>query len=184
VGNKHCRITWDGKEDKNSAVTVLDTSSNGTWINGVRIGKDKTAVLKEGNEIAFGSPHPQPGDLEDYLSLHIPLNSTTTALIMVTLYDISHKIGKGSFATVMKAVSRATGQWYAIKVLQDRKVKRATANNNETAFAREISILERLHHRNICQMKEAFFEDNSISLVLEFVDGGDLLDYILREGGL
>ncbi|KAG2122839.1 kinase-like domain-containing protein [Suillus cothurnatus] len=184
VSNKHCKITWDGKEDKNSAVTVLDTSSNGTWINGVKIGKDKTAVLKEGNEIAFGSPHPQPGDLEDYRFIYRHTAAGPPQGGLHAQYDISHEIGKGSFATVMKAVSRATGQWYAIKIIQDHKVKRATANNNETAFAREISILERLHHRNICQMKEAFFEDNSINLVLEFVDGGDLLDYILREGGL
>lgn len=184
VSNKHCRITWDGKEDKNSAVTVLDTSSNGTWINGVKIGKDKTAVLKEGNEIAFGSPHPQPGDLEDYRFIYRHTAAGPPQGGLHAQYDISHEIGKGSFATVMKAVSRATGQWYAIKVIQDHKVKRATVNSNETAFAREISILERLHHRNICQMKEAFFEDNSINLVLEFVDGGDLLDYILREGGL
>ncbi|KAG1889963.1 kinase-like domain-containing protein [Suillus subluteus] len=184
VSNKHCRITWDGKEDKNSAVTVLDTSSNGTWINGVKIGKDKTAVLKEGNEIAFGSPHPLPGDLEDYRFIYRHTAAGPPQGGLHAQYDISHEIGKGSFATVMKAVSRATGQWYAIKVIQDHKVKRATVNNNETAFAREISILERLHHRNICQMKEAFFEDNSINLVLEFVDGGDLLDYILREGGL
>jgi serine/threonine/tyrosine protein kinase RAD53 len=80
-------------------------------------------------------------------------------------YDISHELGKGSFATVMKAVSRSTGQWYAIKIIEEHKVKRATAavNSNEVAFAREISILERLHHRNICQMKEAFFENNCIS---------------------
>ncbi|KAG2046644.1 Pkinase-domain-containing protein [Suillus hirtellus] len=184
VSNKHCRITWDGREDKNSAVTVLDTSSNGTWINGVKIGRDKTAVLKEGNEIAFGSPHPAPGDLEDYRFIYRHTAAGSPRGGLHAQYDISHEIGKGSFATVMKAVSRATGQWYAIKVIQDHKVKRATANNNEMAFAREISILERLHHRNICQMKEAFFEDNSINLVLEFVDGGDLLDYILREGGL
>lgn len=184
VSNKHCRITWDGKEDKNSAVTVLDISSNGTWINGAKIGKDKTAVLKEGNEIAFGSPHPQPGDLEDYRFIYRHTAAGPPQGGLHAQYDISHEIGKGSFATVMKAVSRSTGQWYAIKVIQDHKVKRATANNNETAFAREISILERLHHPNICQMKEAFFEDNSINLVLEFVDGGDLLDFIVREGGL
>jgi hypothetical protein len=34
-------------------------------INSVKIGKDKTAVLKEGNEIAFGSPLAQT-DCEDY----------------------------------------------------------------------------------------------------------------------
>jgi len=32
IGNKHCRITWDSKDDRSSAVTVYDTSSNGTWV--------------------------------------------------------------------------------------------------------------------------------------------------------
>ncbi|OAX40928.1 kinase-like protein [Rhizopogon vinicolor AM-OR11-026] len=186
VSNKHCRITWDGKENKNSAVTVLDVSSNGTWINSVKIGKDKTAVLKEGNEIAFGSPHAQPGEIDDYRFIYRHTASNSPKGGLHTQYDISHELGKGSFATVMKAVSRSTGQWYAIKIIQDHKVKRATttANSNETAFAREISILEKLHHPNVCQMKEAFFENNSINLVLEYVDGGDLLDYIVRERGL
>ena len=68
----------------------------------------------------------------------------------------------------MKAVSRSTGQWYAIKIIEDHKVKRATAttNSNEVAFAREISILEKLHHPNICQMKEAFFENRTISMFI------------------
>lgn len=30
-------------------------------------------------------------------------------------------------------------------------------------FAREISILEALHHRNICLLKEVFFEADGIS---------------------
>jgi len=32
VGNRHCRIIWDGKEDEKSAVIVADYSSNGTWV--------------------------------------------------------------------------------------------------------------------------------------------------------
>jgi len=46
-------------------------------INNTKIGKDKTAVLKDGNEIAFGSPHPQPGDIEDYRLLFIPVLTFT-----------------------------------------------------------------------------------------------------------
>lgn len=38
----------------------------GIQINGVLIGKGKTAILKEGNEVAFGTPNAQPGSLEDY----------------------------------------------------------------------------------------------------------------------
>ncbi|KAH7928923.1 kinase-like protein [Leucogyrophana mollusca] len=193
VSNRHCKIMWDGKEDKHSAVTVVDFSSNGTWINGTKIGKDKTGILKEGNEIAFGSPQSQPGSMEDYRFIYRHTAAGPPVGGLHAHYDISHELGKGSFATVMKAISRATGQWFAIKMIQENKVKRAAANAGEanasnaqkaTAFAREISILEKLNHPNICQLKEVFFEDANINLVLEFVDGGDLLDFILKTNGL
>jgi len=104
-------------------------------------------------------------------------------------YDISSELGKGSFATVMKAVSRATGEWFAVKMIHDNKMIKTTAdgpaaaaaaannnannNNNNAArtnaFAREISILEKLKHPNICQLKEVFFQDGNISFVLSYL---------------
>ena len=55
-------------------------------INNTKIGKDKTAVLKDGNEIAFGSPHPQPGDIEDYRSLFIPVLTFTRVTRLQDLF--------------------------------------------------------------------------------------------------
>ena len=75
----------------------------------------------------------------------------------------------------MKAVSRATGEWFAVKMIHDTKMNKpidnsAPANGNSPAssFAREISILEKLKHRNICQLKEVFFQDGNISPSLLF----------------
>lgn len=193
VSNKHCRIIWDGKEDEKSAVIVADYSSNGTWINGVRIGKDKTAILKEGNEIAFGTPQPQPGSLEDYRFIYRHTAAGPPKKGIHAFYDISHELGKGSFATVMKAISRATGQWYAIKMIQESRIRRVAAQEHsrnidkeqkDSVFIREISILETLDHVNICQLKEVFREGDNIDLVLEYVDGGDLLEFILKNNGL
>ncbi len=131
-------------------------------------------------------------------------------------YDLQHELGKGSFATVMKALHREEGKWYAVKMIQANKLRRglssatingngngkgAKSNDKASNFAREINILERLQHPNICQLKEVFFESYNIStcsalcltaaayklhadLVLEWVPGGDLLDYILKRGGL
>jgi serine/threonine/tyrosine protein kinase RAD53 len=88
TGNKHCVLHWDGKEDPSSIVTVLDLSSNGTFVrhtvaspiipyktsdassarvqlNGTRIGKGMTAILREGNELAFGAWAPNHGG-EDF----------------------------------------------------------------------------------------------------------------------
>ena len=77
----------------------------------------------------------------------------------------------------MKAINRASGKWYAVKMIQEsqmRRVNGSTAGTNDTggnnqrstAFAREISILESLEHPNICQLKEVFFQDDSISASL------------------
>ncbi|KAG6375586.1 kinase-like domain-containing protein [Boletus reticuloceps] len=212
AGNRHCRIVWDGKEDDKSAVIVADYSSNGTFvgfhaspfpvtraiydslsfqINGIKIGKDKTAILKEGNEIAFGTATPQPGSVEDYRFIYRHTAGGPAQGGVHAFYDISHELGKGSFATVMKAISRATGQWFAIKMIHESKVRRVTANDNksdndkaETAFMREIAILEDLDHPNICKLKEVFRDHGNIDLVLEFVDGGDLLDHILKTSGI
>ena len=97
-------------------------------------------------------------------------------------YDLQHELGKGSFATVMKALHREEDRWYAVKMIQANKLRKGLShasvngangangaqgqgqsNDKANNFAREINILERLQHRNICQLKEVFFESYSIS---------------------
>lgn len=105
----------------------------------------------------------------------------------------------------MKAVNRQTGVWYAVKMIKDktnRGVERGQIRNS--TIAREIAIMEKLKHKNICELKEVFLEDGcsdiskgpcfvvtlsllirpNLDLVLELVEGGDLLEYILNRGGL
>lgn len=83
----------------------------------------------------------------------------------------------------------------------DRSIN-AAANNTTSSFAREIKILSDLRHPNICQLIETFWTANEISeynesyengglmrpryvaIVLELVQGGDLLEYILKHEGL
>lgn len=76
-------------------------------------------------------------------------------------YDITHELGKGSFATVMKAIERSTGKWYAIKIITDKHNR--PGDQNQIAFAREIEIMKKLKHPNICELKEVFYQANGIS---------------------
>ncbi|TFK25731.1 CAMK/RAD53 protein kinase [Coprinopsis marcescibilis] len=187
VSNKHCTITWDGS-DKDGSVVVHDLSSNGTFINGSKVGKNTTRILREGNEIAFGSPFPQnQNPHEDYRFIyrHTVTGPPTSGLY--AYYDVSTELGQGSFATVMKAIKRATGEWYAVKMIKDKRPgNHQDGNIRNSAIIREISIMEKLKHRNICELKEVFMDEgsNDINLVLELVQGGDLLEYILKRGGL
>ncbi|KAI8972182.1 Pkinase-domain-containing protein [Trametes punicea] len=195
ISNFHCIIEWDGDESPRSAVKVTDLSSNGTFINGEKIGKGHFKVLRDGNEIAFGTCVPQPanGGLEDYRFVYRHMASGPPSRGLHRYYDLIHELGKGSFATVMKALHKEEGKLYAVKMIQANKLRKGLSNaslngvqttDKSNNFAREINILERLQHPNICQLKEVFFEAYSINLVLEWVPGGDLLDYILKRNGL
>ncbi|KAF5320932.1 hypothetical protein D9619_001805 [Psilocybe cf. subviscida] len=188
VSNSHCIISWDGVDSSRGGVLVTDLSSNGTFINGEKIGKQKTRILNEGNEIAFGTsiPQPQNNGLEDYRFVyrHVAGGPPTSGLY--ANYDIGLELGKGSFATVRKAVHRETGTWYAVKMIGAAKTVRQSGGggrDRNATFAREIHIMEQLEHRNICKLVETFFQDDgSVNLVLELVEGGDLLEYILKTG--
>ena len=91
-------------------------------------------------------------------------------------YHLSEELGRGSFATVMKAMNRENGQWYAIKMIHASKLKavaaRRESRNNDglrpeqptlQGYEREINILEKLRHPNICQLREVFYEEHTIS---------------------
>lgn len=81
-------------------------------------------------------------------------------------YDLGIELGKGSFASVKKAIHKQTGTWYAVKMISAAKTVRQSGSSRHATFAREISIMEKLEHRNICKLVEVFFhDDNSISEV-------------------
>ncbi|KAI5117858.1 hypothetical protein M0805_007701 [Coniferiporia weirii] len=183
VSNKHCQISWDGNMSKDATVTVQDLSSNGTFINGRKIGRNKSAILRDGNEIAFGqwvTTHSGPDDFRFIFRLAAGGMPTQG---LHAHYDIGNELGRGSFATVMRAVNRTTGRTYAIKMIHRNKF-RSASEGSVKLFLREVAILEQLEHPNICYLKETFQDESSINLVLEYVEGGDMLDYIISRDGI
>ncbi|KIY67911.1 Pkinase-domain-containing protein [Cylindrobasidium torrendii FP15055 ss-10] len=187
ISNKHCTITWDGELSSSASVIVQDMSTNGTFVNGDRIGKGKQRLLRQGDEISFGTVVPQPASaLDDYRFLFRLLAGGGTQEGMYAEYDLISELGKGSFATVMKALERQTGETRAIKMIHHRVA--GNSQDEETRnkqLTREIEIMRGLRHPNICALHKVFREKNgSINLVLDLIDGGDLLDFILQHHGV
>ncbi|KAK0194820.1 kinase-like domain-containing protein [Armillaria mellea] len=162
---------------------VTDFSSNGTWINGVKLGLNKFCILKDGDEIAFGTVMPQETD--DYrFTFHthkISLEEYDLA-DLYKHYQLDHKIGEGSFGTVSKGMSLQTGEFVAIKIIKLPKGfgKARTVRRN---MAREVNIMSNVGHPNICALKDVFHHDNdgSMNLVMELVEGGNLLEAIDKD---
>jgi ser/thr/tyr protein kinase RAD53 len=146
-------------------------------INGARVVRGQSRILRDGNEIAFGSPVQQQNAQEDYRYIYRHLAPFELTGIHA-FYDMAHELGRGTFATVMKAMSRTTGEWWAVKIIHAQKLRAANTaaaannnnNNNNNAvrnntgqlqnLAREISILETLDHPNICRLRETFVPED------------------------
>lgn len=158
-----------------------DLSTNGTFVNGVKIGKGSRAVLATGDVVSFC---PLNGDGEDiryvfhatpagYVAA-LPDPEAAGGLYMCYEYaaisahpadrrSVREEIGKGSFATVKRAISRADGSWAAIKI-----INKARFTNQPKTFRmleREVEILKSIQHAHIIGFLDYFEDDQYMYIV-------------------
>lgn len=90
-------------------------------------------------------------------------------------------IGRGKMSMVYKAVDMRTNEIIAIK-----KVSKKTLNSEYlvNSLLNEISIHTKVNHPNIIKLKDVIRSNNSIYLVLEHANNGNLRDYMKAKGKL
>jgi serine/threonine protein kinase len=94
-------------------------------------------------------------------------------------YKIGKELGFGSFGAVRLAFDLNTGEKRAVKI-----VKR-TSNAKELEFVqREINVLLSISHKHIVRTHNIFDERQKIFLVMDYIAGGDLFDYMAKRGKL
>jgi serine/threonine protein kinase len=92
-------------------------------------------------------------------------------------YEMSQKLGEGTYGTVYKAKSTRTGETFAIKVM-----KLGTDEEGVPATAiREVALLKELNHRNVVQLLDVFCKPSKLVLVFEYLEN-DLKKYMKSLG--
>ena len=94
---------------------------------------------------------------------------------MIGNYILFDQIGMGTFSKVTRAVHILTEQVVAVKILEKEKIE---DDIDVERIIREIEILKSINHPNIAQMFETYSTVHNIYLMMEFIEGGDLFDYI------
>lgn len=96
-------------------------------------------------------------------------------------YEIIEKIGSGGMATVYKAKCHVLNRFVAIKILKD-SLKYDTEVVKK--FNTESRAAARLSHPNIVQVYDVGESDGLDYIVMEYVDGITLKEYIQKKGRL
>ncbi|KAF8464560.1 kinase-like domain-containing protein [Kalaharituber pfeilii] len=170
VSNRHCVIFKETAGAEPLAI-VEDLSSNGTFVNGTIVGRNKRRSLKQGDEITvaggavfvFRYPHhATAGRFEDS-------------------YTLGQRLGSGHFATVHIATEKRTGNNFAVKIFKKPKTDE---KSRLTGLHQEVAVLMSVSHPNVLCLKETFDEDDGVYLVLELANEGELFEYIIQKGKL
>ncbi|NWW94767.1 MYLK3 kinase, partial [Rhynochetos jubatus] len=96
---------------------------------------------------------------------------------VTTCYSVCrHEVlGGGRFGQVHKCTEISTGLNLAAKIIKVKGAKEREEVKNE------INIMNQLNHVNLIQLYDAFEAKNNITLIMEYLDGGELFDRITDE---
>ncbi len=96
-------------------------------------------------------------------------------------YEIHDLIGVGGMAYVYRAYDRVEDRWVAIKILKEE-----FSNNSEflRRFRNESRAIAMLSHPNTVKVYDVSFGDQIQYIVMEYIDGITLKQYIEQEGAI
>ncbi|EGC38218.1 hypothetical protein DICPUDRAFT_29047 [Dictyostelium purpureum] len=175
ISGLHCKIIRDGGTESDGTVIafVHDTSTNGTFLDGVKIGKGEKRLLIANAELSLT---PKKPDRIAYL-FQLPEKEDDQDGPQ-KVYLFGEQLGAGNFATVKLAVERKTGSKFAVKII-DKKKYFMNASTRKDSLMDEVNILRDLHHPNIIHIHEVYDTEKTLYLVLELVECGELLNDII-----
>lgn len=90
-------------------------------------------------------------------------------------YVLMESIGRGAFASVRSGRNIHTQQPVAIKIIKKDLV-------SEDDLKKELNFIESFNHPFICKFYQYFSDEINYYLVMEYISGGSLLEYISMYG--
>ncbi|XP_029311972.1 calcium/calmodulin-dependent protein kinase (CaM kinase) II gamma 1 isoform X7 [Cottoperca gobio] len=104
--------------------------------------------------------------------------TTVTCTRFTDEYQLYEELGKGAFSVVRRCVKKSSGQEYAAKIINTKKL----SARDHQKLEREARICRLLKHPNIVRLHDSISEEGFHYLVFDLVTGGELFeDIVARE---
>ena len=92
-------------------------------------------------------------------------------------YLIKNTLGSGTFGKVKLGIYLPTQEKVAVKILEKSKM---TEKDDQIRLEREFEMLAQFNHPNLIMVTEIFESDNNYYTVMDYCEGGELFNYIVK----
>ena len=96
-------------------------------------------------------------------------------------YKIKYTLGQGTFGKVKLGIYIPNSEKVAIKILEKNRI---IEKDDEIRVKREFEMLAQFSHLNVILVAEIFESEDSYYSVMEFCEGGELFNYIVKKNCL
>lgn len=122
--------------------------------------------------LASGGKALQRSKIRQRVSMDLTRHNINLLASFSTKYHLDKILGHGGFSVVRSGTKKTTGVVYAIKIFK----KNCLEEVDSVRLMNEVKIMQELKHKNIVDFHDFYDEENSYYLVIEKMDGGDLLE--------
>jgi len=168
------------KKDADGSINIKDLSSNGTFVNRTKIGKNNTYPLTHLCVIGMGLPN---HDVFTFINMaEKKKEEERMPEGFKEKYILEHMIlGEGRQGCVKKCfLKEQPNRKFAVKVL----TKGRSLDSHISDFSYEASILSSVEHEYIVKVFDCFENEHYLYMVMEFVQGGELFDFVKNKGAV
>ncbi|KAG8414993.1 hypothetical protein J3458_008880 [Metarhizium acridum] len=191
VSRNHCEIYTVVYEPGINLVYVRDRKSfNGTFVNGILIGKGRdisSGYLLEDGDIIEILPYWKFTFHQENGPPRVKMNKIQLAesRLFSDKYSISERcIGQGTDANVYLAQDAISKRQIVCKVVNLDELQNRFDRHGSTRKLQEADILRQLRHPNILPYIESIASPHSLFIFTELASGGDLMSFINRHNGV
>eukprot|EP00977_Amphora_coffeiformis_P013846 scaffold3759_cov169-Amphora_coffeaeformis.AAC.9 len=103
--------------------------------------------------------------------------SRDTPIESVYKIDYEHELGRGAGGIVRKARHLVTGDCFAVKCLEKKRVN--TTEEGLDQLRNEIALMCEIDHPNIVRIREVYESEDMLYIVQELCTGGELFDRLM-----
>ncbi|XP_068633147.1 ovarian-specific serine/threonine-protein kinase Lok-like [Battus philenor] len=165
-----------------SPAILTDLSFNGTFINSKLVGKGLSRVLDDNDKISVTHPNVKMFIYKDLLK-----NEQDEVPKEISMkYYISKVLGQGACGVVKLVYEKTNCKKFAMKIIKKSRLTNGQINNltDPKKIMNEVTIMKALRHPCIVSTEEFFDSRDTVYIVLELMQGGELFERISQNGHL